>query len=294
MNFGWLFEAIGMQPIENELRARPLGSLAYALHAAHGDLPLAEVLREPALARIPPSLPTLASALAPRNARAAGAYARLSELRDPYRAELLAATRVQLEADTLHFERLVDGGATLFLAPEGFYSGDGKLQRLRGLLPRLAPRAHVYLAGISYDPFVGRRLSLAYRLVAAEPELPLDVQLLASRPVTTSALLGTWLARADAAPFALDEAVAAVRRERDALPRPLFVVPELRANAARMVSAALAGLVRLGTLRVENARYRVTAQRTHRHFPRTDDILAYQANFHSETLAGVRALETPS
>ncbi|MGH8163415.1 MAG: hypothetical protein ACREP1_03670, partial [Rhodanobacteraceae bacterium] len=46
VNLGWLFSAIGMQPIENELHARPLASLAYTLRAVHGDLPLCEVLRE--------------------------------------------------------------------------------------------------------------------------------------------------------------------------------------------------------------------------------------------------------
>ena len=80
-------------------------------------------------------------------------------------------------ADIRHFEGLQRAGATIFLAPEGFYTGDGKMMRLRGILPRLAPLAEVWLSGISYDPFAGRRLSMLYRIASVRlQDVPLEVQ----------------------------------------------------------------------------------------------------------------------
>ena len=288
-NFGGMFGAIGMQPIENELHSRPMASLAYTLRDRHGDLPLRDVFTERALTRFPLTFATLDDVLAPANAAAAMAPATLSEMHEPYRTEVLRATREQLEADIAHFERLQRGGATIFLAPEGFYTGDGRMQRLRGILPRLAPLARIWLAGISYDPFVGRRLSLQYRMMPARDGVPLDLQLKAARPVTVSALLGTWLSGGPAT-FSPSEAQAAVQRQLAALPETLFVAPELRRRPDAMTREALAGLQRLGTLRLEGGRYLVTARRAHPHFPRTTDMLAYQANFHGETLDGARAL----
>src|SRR5208283_4063302 len=37
-NFGWLFSALGLQPIENELHVRPFVSIAHALNASHPGL----------------------------------------------------------------------------------------------------------------------------------------------------------------------------------------------------------------------------------------------------------------
>ena len=101
-------------------------------------------------------------------------------------------TRAQVEADLQHFENLQRGGATIFLSPEAIIPVDGR-SAMRGSLPRLAPLAEIWLAGISYDPLVGRRLSLLYRVGKAEPNVALDLQIKRIRPVTTSALLATWL-----------------------------------------------------------------------------------------------------
>jgi hypothetical protein len=167
VNLGPLFSALGLQPIENELHARPFVSLAYTLHARHGDLPVEVVFQARALKRLPPSVTTLRDLLSRAHFRVGRSIVTLSELNEPYRGETLAATREQLEADLAHFEALARSGGTIFLAPEGFYSGDGKMQRLRGVLSRLEPLASICLTGISYDPFVGRRLWLLYRLQPA-------------------------------------------------------------------------------------------------------------------------------
>jgi hypothetical protein len=198
-------------------------------------------------------------------------------------------TRTQVESDLQHFENLQRAGATIFLAPEGFYSGDGKMQRMRGSLSRLAPLSQIWLAGISYDPLVGRRLSMLYRVGPAVADVPLDLQLKRTRPVTTSALLGTWIHERDGAPFTATDAVNAVQAALAALPSVLFVEPELRGNPRKLTLRALDGLVRMEMAETDTIIYRLTARRRHTQFPRTPDIIEYLYNFHAETLDGARA-----
>lgn len=291
INFGHVFSAMGMQPIENELHSKPLLSVAYMLTELHGDLPVNEAFRERVLSSLPAEIQRVSDLLNPVNSKAASVYASLSDLREPYRSRALERTREQLEADSLHFERLVKEGATLFLAPEGFYTKDGRMQRLRGLLPRLLPLASVWLCGISYDMFVGRNLWMLYRCAAAVPGVPLDLQLKRLRPVTVSALLGTWLYRHPSR-FTEREAVDEVRSQLEALPRTLFVEPGLRRRTRARVHAALAGLQRLGiVVPGADGSFTVADERKHPQWPRTDDVLAYQANFHEETLAGAASFE---
>jgi len=283
VNLGWLFAGIGMQPIENELHSRPFVSIVYTLHGKHGDLPAAQVFKERALARIP-GVATIADLLAPQHFDIARTTVSLSELQDPYRAEMLAETRAQLDADIAHFEDLVRSGATVFLTPEGFYSGDGKMQRFRGILDRLAPLARVYAVGISYDAFVGPRLPMLYRVREARRGADLPTEIKRLRPVTTSALLGSWLHRRGDEPFTEEDAVNAVFEQLAALPAELFADPELRHDHADRTRAALRGLLRLGALTASGNRYALTQTRRHPQFPRTEDIIAYQANFHQETM----------
>jgi len=274
-NLGWLFGSIGMQPIENELQARPYAGIAFMLTGLYGDLPLEQILNPRALAQLPPGVARISDVLDPRNFVFARSYLRIIDLLEPYRQAVLRATREQLDADIAHFEDLVRDGATIFLTPEGFYSGDGKMRPLRGILARLAPLATIWLVGISYDPYVRRRLSLLYRVFPARAGVAIDAQLKAGRPVTTSALLCTWLFERDGE-FAPADAIAGVERLLRELPQTAFVAPELRRDPERAVRDALDGLRRYG--------------RKHPEFPRTDDMIAYQFNFHAETLEGLRAL----
>ena len=289
VNLGWLFSGIGMQPIENELHSRPFVSVAYMLTGLHGDLPVTSVFKERVHDRLR-GVGTLSDILAPRNFDLARTPVSLSDLLDPYRAEMLAATREQLNADIAHFEDLVRRGGTVFLTPEGFYTGDGKMQRFRGILARLAPLATIYIAAISYDPFVGRRLSMLYRVRPASSTVPLETDIKSARPVTTSALIGTWLHERDGS-FDAEAAQRAVRESIGALPKAAFVDPELARDPAAMTRKALTGMLRLGILRSDGEQYSKTATHRHAQFPRTDDMLAYQANFHAETLEGLRAVE---
>ncbi|MGZ3517245.1 MAG: hypothetical protein ACXVAM_08720 [Vulcanimicrobiaceae bacterium] len=285
VNLGPLFAAIGMQPIENELHSRPFVSLAYTLQKAHGDIPVSAVFQDRALQRLPAGVTMLSDLLKPDHFDVGRTPVTLSELQEPYRRDSIKLTREQLETDIAHFETLQRDGATIFLAPEGSYSGDGKMQRLRGILTRLAPLARIWLVGISYDPFVGRRLSMLYHVAPAVDDVPLDAQLKRLRPVTTSALLATWL-RDRTDPFTEREAVDAVTQQLSALPRVLFVDPELRRDPERTVHAALAGMHRFGMLEWNGSHHRLGERRAHPQFPRTIDMIAYQSNFHEETLEG--------
>jgi hypothetical protein len=285
-NLGSLFSALGMQPIENELHTRPFVSLAYILCQLHADLPIAEVFRESAVEKLPPGIARLSELLESRHFMAGRRSVTLSEVREPYRKELLDHTRAQLETDIAHFEHLQRSGATIFLTPEGFYTGDGKMKRLRGILPRLGSLAQIWIVGISYDPFAGRRLSMLYRLSKAVPQIPLDVQLKRTRPITTSALLADWLLQAGA--FSERDAIDAVRRRLAELPHDLFVDPELRRDPAAAVRAACRGMLALGFVRALGVRYELTEHRAHPEFPRTPDMVEYQSNFHAESLEGAR------
>jgi hypothetical protein len=282
-NLGWFFAALGLQPIENELHSRPFVSVAYTLTQLHGDLPAAQVFSERALARIP-NVASVSDLLAPVSFDAARGVVSLSELNEPYRAELLTHTRTQLEADIANFEELVRRGGTVFLTPEGFYTTDGKMLRFRGILSRLAPMARIYAVGISYDPFVEGRFTLLYRVREADPGIPLETSIKRTRPVTVSALLATFLRNCKTA-FSEDEAIAAVRTHLEQLPEHLFVEPRLARDPARMTRSALAGMSKLRMLDRFGERYTLTDRRAHPQFPKTDDIVAYQANFHAETIA---------
>lgn len=289
LNFGWLFSSLGMQPIENELHERPFVSVAYALHGVHGDLDAALVFSESARKRLPKTVRGIGDLLRAEHFAAGRSRVKLTEVQEPYRKELMQLTRAQVDADLQHFENLQRAGASIFLTPEGHYSGDGKMQRLRGSLSRLAPLAEIWLIGVSYDPLVGRKLAMLYRIGKAKPGVPLDLQLKRIRPVTISALLGTWLHERGEAPFTEHEAQSAVETALHALPQVLFVEPKLRANPRQLTSRALRDILALGVADLDGTTYRLRPTRTHPQFPRTPDIIEYLYNFHRETLDGARA-----
>lgn len=293
LNFGWLFSALGMQPIENELHVRPFVSVAFALSARHPGLAASEAFTQSALERLPRSVERVDDLLRPSHFLVSRSRVKLTEVREPFRKEIMDLTREQVDADLTHFETLQRGGASIFLTPEGHYSGDGKMQRLRGALSRLAPHAEIWLAGISYDPFVGRRLSMLYVVTRAAADVPLDAQLKRVRPVTTSALLGSWLHEHGPTSFTPLDARAALQRALAELPSRAFVDPELERMPKRMLARALEGLERLGIVRRDGDSLRLCERRVHPQFPRTTDIVEYCYNFHGETLQGLQTW-TPS
>jgi MFS family permease len=289
VNAGPLFHALGMLPLENELASRPLGSIAHTVRARHGDLPVDLVFRGDALAAMPSGARTLSDLLAPARFAAVQGRVRLSHVLEPYRRELVAALRAGVDEDVARIADVVRRGATFFVTPEGFYSTDGRMRPLKGIVEHLVPIARVWFSAIAFDPFRGRRLSLLYRVVAYDGRGDLATSLAAARPVTTSALLATWLL-AVGLPFDAPEAADGVTRARDGLPANAFADPELARDAERCVREALEVLARRGALARVGSRYALAPaeRRADRRFPGVSDMVAYQAAFHAETVAALQ------
>jgi hypothetical protein len=289
---GPLFMALGMLPLENELASRPLRSIALGVHARHGDLPLELVFRGEALAAAPHGAARLGDLLKPASFRAGETRVKLAHVLEPYRHELLDALRTGVEEDVARIAGVVRRGATFFVTPEGFYSTDGRMRPLKGIVEHLVPIARVWFAAIAFDPFRGRRLSMLYRVVEPADHDDLATSLAAARPVTTSALLATWLLAVDL-PFERTEAREGVRRLRDELPPGAFVDPELRADPDRCADDALGVLAARAIVVAEGGRYRLAEVRRDARFPGVADMVAYQARFHGETVAALRRLSAP-
>ena len=281
-----------MLPIENELSSREIAAFAWAVARRHGPLPLAEIFDERVSSRFPAG--ATSSDLGRRRLFAeAHRVVKISTVREPYRREILDETRAQVEIDLTRMEDVVRRGGTFYLTPEGHYSTDGRMLLMRGAAERLAPLATIYVAGVSYDPFVARRFSMLYQMVrygALDPQrddkklTTLSKTLAAIRPVVTSQLLGKWLDGRDGE-FTVGEAVAGVQAELSKLPPQLFVDPELRRNPPAMVRLALSLMTRWKILECRDGRYHLGADRRHPQFPFVDDIVAYQARFLEETIA---------
>jgi MFS family permease len=289
LNAGGMFYSLGMLPLENQLSSQPLRSLARAVRAQHGDLALSDVFREPALAALPAGARTLDDVLGPRNFVASERDVKIAYLSEPFRREALDRIRASIDEDVARIVDAARRGATFFLTAEGFYSTDGRMRPLKGIVDQLLPVAEPWILAISYDPLRGRRLSLLYRILRPARRDELAVSLAAARPVTTSALLARWLLAQDG-PFAAAAARDAVTRARDALPAGAFVDPELVRNAAAVVDDALATMLRHGWLIAVGNTYRLAAQRVDPRFQGVTDIVAYQATFVGETIVALERL----
>lgn len=294
LNATKLFNAIGVMPIENELRTRSLMSLAANVSGRHGNLPLGEVFASSTLAELGISSSARIKELFTRKWFSAADEARvqIKSLQEPHRSEIFAETRANIEPDFQTFERLLREGNTLFLTPEGRYSRDGRLSPFLSLLTRLLPLAEsVWLVAMSYDVFVGRRFSLLMRVVEPADPADLTTSIKAARPITTSQLAGFWLERRGEREFTLEEMESGVTALLSSLPKRAFVDPELTRAPHEMTRRAIAGMRRLGTLAQTANSYRVTAQRRHPRFALVDDMIAYQARFFEETVDALRALD---
>jgi hypothetical protein len=271
-----------MLPVENQLSSRPLRSLARRLEAVHGDLPLEEVLAPGVAARLPDAPQRLSDLHSRRYAKAAHQMMKLAQLREPYRREMLDATRAQIEHDVADIVRIVRAGATFYINPEGTYSLDGRMHPLKGLLTHVAPYATVMLAAVAYDPFCNGRLGMLYRILL--PEDPADIahSLAAARPVTASALFAADLVHAEQ--FTEDQAAGAFLARLRGLPPGAFVDPEVVAAPERAARAILTECVRRGIVVAEGAAYRRGAPQGDARFPGVTDMVAYQAAFLEETV----------
>ena len=194
------------------------------------------------------------------------------------------------EEAVARMEDIVRRGATFYLTLEGRYSVDGTIGPTRGAIDRLAPLATIYLAGVSYDPFVSKRLSMLFRVGRLDDRARLTQALAALRPVVASQLLAKWLCTRED-PFVCEQAVAGVESELRAIPPQLFVDPELRAHPAAKVRAALPRMVEWKILERDGISYRLAAARRHPQFPQVADIVEYNARFFDETVANAYAAD---
>lgn len=281
-NFGPLFMTLGLLPLENHLGSRELAALAWSAQRRHGPLPLDEIFESRVARKFPPGTKS-SNLLDAKFFERGREVVRVSTLREPYRREVLDDTRRSLEEDFARIEDVVRRGATFYLTPEGRYSPDGRIGPMLGSLDRLAPLATVYLAGVSYDPFVSERLPMLFRLVPLRDRARLTETLAASRPVVTSQLLGSWL-DGRTATFSETDACDAVEERLRTLPARLFVDPELRRDPRRLVGRALGLMVKWGILERDGDGYRLSPVRRHPQFPQVDDIVAYNARFFEQTL----------
>jgi hypothetical protein len=129
---------------------------------------------------------------------------------------------------------------------------------------------------------------MLYRIVPPADRDDLGRSLAAARPVTTSALLATFLCAAEG-PFDAASAQQSVRAQLAALPPNAFADPEVRRAPDAAVREALTNLIARGTLAAEGTRYRLTAERTDPRFPHVADMVSYQRNMLEETLAAAAA-----
>jgi hypothetical protein len=279
-----LFLRLNILPVENMLFSRPFTSLGAEIFEKHGDLPIADVLPENTLEELGLQGARLSDLWGAKFFLAGWTPVKLSQLRQPYRREAIENFRATAARDIGAIVERVRDGATFYVTPEGDYSRDGRLHRLRrGILDEVLPVAEPWLCAIAYDPFRGKRLSMLYRVVRPADPADLDTSLAAARPVTTSALLSAFLL-ASKLPFSFADAIRDVRERLRTMPDYVFVDPELQAKTAAAVREALATLEKRGTLERDGRRYRLTERRADRRFPHLDDMLVYQNNMLEETL----------
>jgi hypothetical protein len=290
LNPGGLFTRLGFMPIENQLSARPLISLAEEIRGAHGDVPLEEILPAATLEKLGLQGRHVGELWSPALFTAAQPNVKLSQLLEPYRHELIDQLRERTARDIAAIVARVREGATFYITPEGLRTFDGRMRPFHtGLLEALVPIAQVWLGAIAYDPFRGRRLSMLYRVLRPSEPNDFEASLAAARPIATSALLAAFLLD-QPQPFTQREAVAGVRERLGALPETVFVDPELRSAPEAVTAEALAILARRATLGRDGERYRLAAPRTDRRFPEVADIVSFQRAMLEEAVAAARRL----
>ncbi len=290
VNLSPLWACYGILPIENHLFSRPLISLAEELRAAHGDLRLDEILPAETLAPLGLGGLVLSDLWKLDYFMAAQAWVKVAHLKQPYRREVVENLRAVTERDVAAIVERVRAGATFYITPEGDFSRDGRMHRMRGsIVDALAPFADLWLCAVAYDPFRSGRLSMLYRVLRIAGPANVGAALAAARPITTSALLATFLVNGPET-FVAQDAVRAVRDRLDSLPANVFVDPELRRAPDACVVDALETLRKRGTLAGDGGRYRVTAHRADARFPHVDDMIAFQRNMLDETLESAQRL----
>ena len=290
VHLGKILSHLGVRPIENMPRSRPFVGLAYAVWLWHGNLQFRDVFTADTLLTLGiPGSARLRHAWRAGFLQAAQTVLPFTTLRAPYRAEVRADVRGRIEGQIDALADILDDGGTLYLTPEGRYTENGELSRLRESLVRLVPHAeNVVLSALSYDPFNPGRLRLLVRLLEAGPGPDLRRKLVAARPVTVSQVVAAVLVKREGG-ITRDEVVQlAAELVRD-LGGGVALAPEIREDPRPAVRKAIQCMLRRGILREAGGCLCVTEKRGDERFPGVTDMLSYQAAQFEETrLAGGR------
>ncbi len=290
LNLSGLWARYSILPVENHLFSRPLISLAEELRAAHGDLPIEAILPTETLAPLGLDGCSLSDLWKLPNFARAQTWIKVAHLKQPFRREVLENLRSVTERDLEAIVDRVRTGATFYVTPEGDFSRDGRMHFMRkGIVEALSPFADLWLCAVAYDPFAHGRLSMLYRVLPCDGAVDIGTSLAAARPITTSALLATFLIDHPET-FAVQDAVRAVRERLDSLPGNVFVDPELRNAPKAAVVNALKTLGKRGTLTIDGEGYRLTEQRIDERFPHVADMIAFQRNMLDETLTSAQRI----
>jgi len=285
-----MWECFSILPVENHLFSRTLLSLAEEIRAQHGDLALEAILPDDRVTALGLAGRRLGDLWAMPNFFKAQQTVKIAYLRDPYKREALEHFRATSKADVDRIVATIRDGATFYVTPEGDFSRDGRMHRMRnGIVDAVLPFAAPWLCAIAYDPFRGKRLGMLYRIVRLSDPEQLTESLGAARPITTSALLADALLE-HATPITAATATASVAARLRALPANVFVDPELQRDVAGAVDDAFGNLLRRGTLRREGDGFALTDQRGDLRFPHIADMLTYQRAMLEETLACAQRL----
>ncbi|MCL6444017.1 MAG: MFS transporter [Alicyclobacillus sp.] len=295
LNMAPFFRAIGALPIENQPLVRPMASLGYQILKEFGDLPLAEVFTMEALNRLGARWSDrLTSLWSQRLAKSAQRDASLRDLKEPYRNWFIKHQRELLEEQLHALKEAVEDGDTLYIAPEGRYSADGRVGRFRLAYFILydASQLH-YIAGLSYDPLAKRRTRVYLHLFPSQPDIPVTLQVRAARPITVGHLLAHWLLTSTKATFTQDEAVQAVECAVQQLPPGArLAVPSSR-QRARIVAQSLRYMSRLGVLNRQQNRYTIGSVRKHKMFPLVEDMLEHQRIALQDIIEALHSVNQP-
>ena len=186
--------------------------------------------------------------------------------------------------------RLQEGG-TLYLTPEGRYSLDGRVQRLRLALRELLPLAErVYGVTINYDPFLRKHLSLYVRMERFAPDGDAAEWLAQHRMITISQVVAASVLGLPEV-FHAQDVQADVRRRVQAFPPAACTASEL-ARGDDVVLRCLRGMVRRGILQsapgLEAGNLARGPERELPDFRGVPDILVFLKQSLEETLQACR------
>lgn len=288
LNMGRFFTLLGILPIENQPLRRPLASWAYAIQQQYGDLPIREVFNPSVCSTLPVRENSrLHDLWTGKAAQASQQFVSLPVARAPFVHALQQNIITEIRAQLITAKLVLIHGETVFLTPEGRYTKDGALSKLRQSLQELLPASErLVLIALSYDPYVHVRLALYLRAFAVSlPITPTDlaIHLTAARPITITQVVSSWILEQSGS-FNPTQVLSGVKYKLSQLPSNVFWVPELY-QPSHPVTACLKRMRRQGILSGSTPYLRLTEHRTHPEFPDVTDYITYQAQWLRETLS---------